>query len=271
MTPVSDPPPRTNSADHQTRPYTRATLASACGATEAYVRRWTRRGYLAPGASDEHAAAYDFTDARIARRLAELSRAGHSLAAIDALVDQLARAAPELERPLADLSFSVEDARVVIHRDGERCDPSGQRLIAFESGQPRDEDEPIAAELLAAVSSLDELRVLAEQLEDQGDLEGAAEALRGVLLSGRGRAHDHFALGALLYRMGDLAGARERYSVCLEADEGHLEARMSLGCVYEELGQLDLAASAFRGVLAQDPERADAKQRLERALAKAQG
>jgi tetratricopeptide (TPR) repeat protein len=112
-----------------------------------------------------------------------------------------------------------------------------------------------------------ELVALAADLEADGAIEEAAEALRAALQAEGPSAAITFMLAELLYRAGDLTAARERYYAAVELDADHLEARASLGCVLAELGEQELAIAALEGVLRQQPDYADAHWHLAGVLA----
>lgn len=128
---------------------------------------------------------------------------------------------------------------------------------ACPGGGPAVRDRAAGAELVA----------LAADLEAEGAIEEAAEALRAALQAEGPSAPLAFMLAELLYRSGDLTAARERYYAAVELDGDHLEARASLGCVLAELGEHELAIAALEGVLRQQPDYADAHWHLAGVLA----
>ncbi|MEM6329386.1 MAG: MerR family transcriptional regulator, partial [Planctomycetota bacterium] len=267
------------------RLYTPAMLAELLRVPVAAIRRWLRRGYLRPKREVGRLAYLAMQEVHAARTLAALVAEGCSLARVDKLVAQLADAAPDVDRPLIDLAVVVGDGRLYFRRGDDLSEPGGQLLLDFEpagagdpppaaaialghsqsladadlappaSGAPGDEG---AAGPPPAFEHPDQAREAALDLESEGDTAGAIEACRGVLLSGQGRAEDHFLLAELLYRRGEPAAARERYYATLEMDEDFVEARTSLGCLLAELGDTELAIAALRGAAEQQPGFADA-------------
>jgi tetratricopeptide (TPR) repeat protein len=107
---------------------------------------------------------------------------------------------------------------------------------------------------------------IAAELEDDDQLELAADACRAALAAGGPRADICFQLAELLYRLGDVTAARERYFQAIELDEDFVEARANLGCVLAETGQLELAIAAFHGALLFHSEYPDVHYHLARAL-----
>jgi tetratricopeptide (TPR) repeat protein len=277
---VDCPTETAEAADDQSvcRLYTPAMLAELVHVPVAAVRRWHRRGALVATRHVQRLPYFDFQEVAVARRLAQLLRAGCSLRTIDRRLEELARRSPHLARPLADPAVVVEGRRLFLRRGDDLAEPGGQLLLDFDaSGSEHDaEDEPspvitlfdarrhpaatgvAAAESGAVAASLAE-RWQQEALdwEDEGRLDRAAEAYRTLLLAVGPRADIQFALADVLYRGGDLAAARERYYAALELDEEYVEARASLGCVLAELGELELAAATLEGALTYHAEFAD--------------
>jgi tetratricopeptide (TPR) repeat protein len=267
------------------RLYTPAMLAELVGVPIAAVRQWQRRGALRAKREVRRLAYFDFEEVRVARKLADLLKAGCSLSTVNRRLDELARLLPESPRPLVDPSVVVEGRRLLVRREEGLAEPTGQLLIDFDVAKPQVADEsdhePIAIPFEAADAlrkksaarprgshpyAADDLRVLAAELAEGGQPEQAIEAFRALLFSGEFAAEDQFDLAELLYQAGDLSAARERYYVAIEMDEDFVEARSNLGCVLEEQGQLPLAEAAFRGALEYHPDYADAHYHLAKLL-----
>ncbi len=249
------------------RLYTPALLADMVQVDARTIHRWQRRGYLLPACEVRKLPYFDFSEVRVARRLAELVHAGVSLAAIDRQMTELARLAPDVDRPLADLSIVVEGGKIFLRRGHDLAEPSGQLLIDFDAPDETDTPPEIANPGGGSVPpTTDELRSTAVDLADEGEPQQALALYRGVLLAGEASADDHFAVADLLYQMGDLTAARERYFMAIELDEDYDEARVNLGCVLLELGDIETAAEAFRGALAENPQLADAHYHLASTL-----
>jgi tetratricopeptide (TPR) repeat protein len=133
-------------------------------------------------------------------------------------------------------------------------------------------DEPqailsIAPALFArATASVSDLVERAARLEEESDLEAAADMYRTAMAIGGPDPSACFALAELLYRLGDVTAARERYFMTIELDEEYVEARANLGCVLAELGQRELAVAAFEGALTFHDEYPDVHYHLAHAL-----
>ena len=252
-----------------TRLYTPGLLAEMVGVEPRVIRRWHRRGYLAAVCEVRKLPYFDFSELRVARRLADLVHAGATQAALDRQVAQLTSASPEVARPLADLPLEVKDARFYLRRDGELAEPGGQRLIDFDAPPVESSAAPTDATLTVPEQDLPSLEAIRQEvldLQDVGEARQALMLLRSVLLSGRAEAEDQFLAADLLYQMGDATAARERFFMAIELDDEYVEARANLGCVLMELGDLDLAIAAFHGALQRHPDFADAHYHLAHAL-----
>lgn len=254
------------------RLYTPALLAEMVKVEPRTIHRWHRRGYLLPACEVRKLPYFDFSEVRVARRLAELVHSEVSLSAIDRQMAQLSRLAPDVERPLADLSIVVEGGKIFLLRDGDLTEPSGQLLIDFDSPasdtEPPEIANPTPQGTLSAPlpPTTEELRDAALDLADEGETAAALELWRGVLLSGEATAEDQFLAADLLYQQGDLSAARERYLMAIELDDNYDEARINLGCVLLELGSPQLASDAFRGALLGNPNLSDAHYHLASTL-----
>lgn len=265
--------------------HTPAMLADLLNVPLAHVRRWHRRGLIQPAKVVHRLPYFDFQEVITARRLAQLLAAGASAKAIESKLDELARLAPDVQRPLAQLSVIIE-GRDVLLRDGEGLiESSGQRRFDFaasehgadesEIADETDSPEPQAMILKSAAFfrepqlepvSSDELLLQASQYEDHGDLQAAIDTYRAVLFVDGMAPEINFRLAELLYRLGDVSAARERYYVVLELDEDFVEARANLGCVLAEMGEPELAIAAFTGTLDRHREYPDVHYHLARTL-----
>jgi len=234
--------------------YTPAMLAELVGVSTSTIRRWQRRGWIAPAREVRRLAYFGFQEVAAARRLAELSAAGMTAAAIEKTLAALARQLPAVERPLVELSIVVEGKHVLVRREDGLIEPGGQLRLDFENEASEGPEEAAGGRrpqvlefeaLAAQAATPDDMIRAAGQLEEDGDLRGAAEMYRAALVAGGPRAEVCFLLAELLYQVDEPAAARERYYMAIELDEDYVEARANLGCVLAELGESELAVSAF--------------------------
>lgn len=157
------------------RLYTPALLADMVQVDVRTIHRWQRRGYLLPACEVRKLPYFDFSEVRVARRLAELVHAGVSLAAIDRQMTELARLAPDVDRPLADLSIVVEGGKIFLRRGHDLAEPSGQLLIDFDAPDETDTPPEIANPGGGSVPpTTDELRSTAVDLADEGEPQQAS-------------------------------------------------------------------------------------------------
>jgi tetratricopeptide (TPR) repeat protein len=167
-------------------------------------------------------------------------------------------------------------------------EPGGQQVLSFEpiekettatpeiiSLQAFTED-PVdldgQSEFLLDASSSDEvlspdsLIELAIDLEDEGNLTGAIDCYRAILMSQGPSADISFRIAELMYQNGDLTAARERYYNAIELEPSYIEARASLGCTLMELGETEMAISSFEGALDQHQDYPDVHFHLAKLL-----
>ena len=263
------------------RLYTPVMLAELVRVPARTVRHWHRKGHLDAERCVGRLPYFNFEQVRVAQRLAELLSAGCSLSQIDRKLDELSRVRPDTPRPLADASVVVVGRRLYVRRGDQLTEPSGQFLIDFDaahdSATTTEHGAPVVAIPISALNpptapcaldsyATDDLRSLADDFEQGGEVDRAIEVYRSILMSGDFTAEDHFSLAELLYRSGDLAAARERYYAAIELDDNYVEARANLGCLLAEQGEHALAEAAFRGALEYHPDFADAHFHLARLL-----
>ncbi len=240
--------------------YTPAMLARLLGVSVSTIRRWQRRGWIVPAREVRRLAYFDFQEVATARRLTELLAAGMSPGAIEKQLAALARYLPGIKRPLAQLSIIVEGRDLLVRQGDGLVEPGGQ--LRFDFGAQREDvvsaerSVLFTSEVLAFAGHAAEAPLtpaamlrLAGELEDQGDLRGAADLYRAALAAGGPSAETCFLLAELLYQLHELPAARERYYMAIELDEDYVEARANLGCVLVDLGEKELAVSAFEGAL----------------------
>jgi len=257
------------------RLYTPAMLADLLGVSVAVIRRWRRRGLIVPAREVLRLPYFDFQEISTAQHLAQLVAAGASPAAIEKKLAALANFVPGVERPLAQLSVIVQGQQLLLRQGEGLIEPGGQLRINFDAFEMAD-TEVLASEsegsltilplMKPDIDSPDELRECAARLEDEGQLDAAAEMYRATLAAGGPSAEVSFLLAELLYRLDDVTAARERYYVAVELDEDYVEARANLGCVLAETGQLELAVAAFQGALEFHDDYPDVHYHLARTL-----
>jgi tetratricopeptide (TPR) repeat protein len=261
------------------RDYTVPMLAKLLSVDVPTLRRWQRRGWIVPVREVRRLAYFDFQEVATARRLTELLAAGISPAAIEKELAALARYLPGVKRPLSQLSVIVEGKSLLLRQGDGLVEPGGQKRFDFGAAadaelSPGQPSIALTSDILgfAGHKALDptmspgEMVELAGQLEDEGQLEGAAEMYRAAMAAGGPTAEICFLLAELLYQLYELPAARERYYMAIELDEDYVEARANLGCLLAEMGEKELAISAFEGALVYHDAYPDAHYHLGRLL-----
>ncbi len=257
---------------HVSRMYTPAMLAELLGIPVAMVRRWHRRGLLVAQRQVGHLPYFDFAQVATARQLAALAAAGVSQRQIEKQFAALRRWFPGIEDQATPAPLVVQGKRLLVRQQDGLVEAGGQQRFDFddrdsataaEAIDAAPAESPVADVPLAAPADMVEA---AQSLEENGQLELAAEMYRSALAAGGPHPETCFQLADVLYRLGDSSAARERYYMAVELDENYVEARVNLGCILAEGGQYDLAASAFEGALAFHDEFPDAHYHLARTL-----
>ncbi|MCR4414125.1 MAG: MerR family transcriptional regulator, partial [Thermoguttaceae bacterium] len=242
------------------RLYTPAMLADLLGVPVAVIRRWHRRGLIVPVREVRRLPYFDFQEVATARRLAELLATGMKPATIEKKLAALSRWLPGVERPLAQLSVIVRGRKILLRQGDGLIEPGGQLQFDFEAadegaravGPEPGDARTNALQALAGprrdhapIMSPGELAGAAAALEDEGQLEAAAEMYRAAMAAGGPTPELCFQLAEVLYRLGELGAARERYYMAIECDEDYVEARANLGCVLAEMGERGDGQVAF--------------------------
>jgi tetratricopeptide (TPR) repeat protein len=277
------------------RLYTPAMLAELLKVPVSIIRRWHRRKLIVPVREVRRLPYFDFQEVATARQLAALLAAGASPGSIERKLAELSRYVPDVERPLAQLSVIVQGKQLLLRQGEGLIEPGGQLRFDFDAldqsaldqsamdqsamdqgaldqrGNVPEEPAPVQATVPlpsdnVLSSSPAEMLELAATIEDEGQLEQAAELYRAVLAATGPTPEVCFQLAELLYRLGDVPAARERYYMAIELDEDYVEARANLGCVLAETGQLELAVAAFQGALVYHGEYPDVHYHLARTL-----
>lgn len=271
--------------EHETgRLYTPAMLAELLGVEISTIRRWHRRGLIQPAREFKKLPYFDFQEVASARRIARLIAGGRSPSRIENQLSEIAKAETLNQRTLSQLSVIVEGREVLLRQGDGLIEPGGQQVLPFDAfDEPQVElPDVLPIELGTAANSntesfllehdtnvepsCDELLELAIDLEDDGDLTGAIECYRSMLMSAGPSADISFRIAELLYQLGELAAARERYFNAIELEPSYVEARASLGCILMELGESEMAISCFQGALDQHPDYPDVHFHLAKLL-----
>lgn len=251
--------------------YTPAMLAELLGVSKSIIRRWHRKQLIVPAREVRKLPYFDYHEVVTAQRLARMLASGMSPDRIEKQLSAVSNYLPDIERPLAQLSVIVEGRSLLLRQGEGLVEPGGQKRIDFDAleqdefgsteSQADSVEEPFNID---TPQSADQLANYSADLEDEGRLDEAIDALRAALAAKGPSAEVCFRLAELLYRNEQTAAAIERYYMAIELDPEFVEARANLGCVLAENRQNVLAIAALEGALAHYPDYFDAHYHLAR-------
>jgi tetratricopeptide (TPR) repeat protein len=247
MLPLDD---QGDGADFQ-RLYTTAQLSRILKVPGRRIRSWVRRGLIRPVRTVHRLDYFDFRQMTELKMLRELTEGGVTVEEIRKSLEQLKRWLPEAERSLARLSTLEGDPQILVRVEGQLTEPSGQLRLDFDESDAADptpvaatvEDaiadaeislEPVADEPAIDLSAAERFEVAVE-LEEEGNLEEAAEAYAAALEAGGESAEIAFNLGNVLFALGRKPEAIERFEEALALDPKYVEAWNNLASVHAEL------------------------------------
>jgi tetratricopeptide (TPR) repeat protein len=258
------------------RLYTAAQVSRIAEVPLPVVRGWIRTGLLQPARQANRLAWFEFKDIVLARTLARLTSSGVPASQVQKNLSAMAQWLPDGERIIARLETWAAGLRVRLP-DGGLAEPSGQRLMDFHAdrrpaaaagGAPGRGGAPAAAPggifprgvspfpAVAARSAADWCAI-AEEAEEQGDLEAAAEGY-GRALEESPQAETFFNLGNVLYELGREGEAAERYLQAIHLVNDFAEAWNNLGNAMVALGKLEDGVRAYEMALSLEPGYPDA-------------
>ena len=215
------------------------------------VRAWLRRGLIRPARVANRLAWFEIKDILQARALSRLTSSGVPAAQIRSSLEQIARWLPDGQQIMGRLDMYARQLRVKMP-DGGWAEPSGQRLIPFDS-----DPAPAGARVSAFPAEESDLLAQAEDAEDRGDLAAAAEGYARVIEK-RPDAEAFFNLGNIFYQLAREGEAAEQYLLALELDPEFAEAWNNLGNALVAIGKPDDAVRAYRRALTLEPDYPDA-------------
>ncbi len=236
------------------RLYTAAQVSRIIDTPLPVVRSWLRKGLIRPARVGNRLAWFEIKDILQARNLSRLTASGVPGAQIRSSLEQIARWLPHGSQVMGRLDAFARRLRVRLP-DGGWADPSGQRLLPFEP-----DAVPLAAKVSAfprAAREGGDVLADAEEAEERGDLNGAAEGY-ARLIATQPDAELFFNLGNILYQLGREGDAAEQYIQALELDPDFAEAWNNLGNALVAMGKSDDAIMAYRRALTLEPEYPDA-------------
>jgi tetratricopeptide (TPR) repeat protein len=228
-----------------------------------------RLGLLHPA---EQAGPYSFREVVSLRVAKTLLEQGLTVRQVRTALDALRRLVPESEAPLAELRVTVRGGEVLIEKDSQLLEPSGQMVMEFSGKELAEAARETALRglvrpLRRPEGEADRWFELASQWDgDPAQWERAVDAYQRVTTLSPDHAAAWNNLGLLHHRMGRYEDARRHYEVALTADPSCAEAAYNLGSLHDDLADLPQAITWYRRALEVRPDYADAHFNLASAL-----
>ena len=236
------------------RMYTAAQVSRIVDEPLSVVRGWMRRGLLQPARVANRLAWFEFQDILLARNLGRLTASGVSTAQVRQSLSEIAQWVPDGEQIAGRLEAYDRGLRIRL-LDGGWAEPSGQRLMDFDS--ERERGAPRVTVFPESDQSHGRWFTEAVEAEERGDLRRAAEAYTRALQAATD-PETLFNLGNVLYEMGREADAAERYLQAIDSDRGFAEAWNNLGNCLVAIGKHDEGIHAYQTALSIEPRYPDA-------------
>ena len=217
------------------------------------LRRWMRVGLIQPVETQFQIPFFDFRQVAFVKQLHELIEDGASLSNIRKSVEQAKNLLPQGESLLEQLTWVELDGRVLFRLRDELVDQTGQAYFDFEASSNNDATI-FAKEVQGGIHDLcDE----ALTLEENGELEEAAQVYRRALQLTPDHPTLHYDLGNVLFRLQQTSESLDHFREAVRQDADFAMAWHNLGSVYAHLGAWGEAESPLRRALDLVPNYAD--------------
>lgn len=255
---------RAEQAEDVHRLYTVEQLTRILGVRASQLRRWKTLGLIQPAMTRYRLEYFDFEQVANARCVMELMQQGVTPKRIQESLASLQRVVPAANLAMVHLDAPSGRSQLLFRLpEGELADASGQLHFDF-SRDDEDEQETIA--LTVPPQSVQDWFQAGVELEEQGQLQAAADAYSEALLRGGPDPLCCFNLANVLYALDEKPRAAERYRQAVELDPSYIEAWNNLGNTLADLDQPSLAIAAYEQALAIDPTYPDAHYNLAATL-----
>ena len=232
--------------------YSTREAASLVGLAPDRIRRFVRRGLLAPRRTPGGEYRFSFQDMVLLRTAKSLLDAHvSSRRAIAALTRLQSRLAAQSDgQPLSAMRIFADGNTVLVQDDDALWDAeTGQGQLAITVQRLAGEVRTLARRNLAArqagVLDSDAWYNLGLDLEEV-EPDKASDAYRRAIALDPANADAHVNLGRLHQVRGDLERAKRHYQQALDAVSDHPLAIYNLGTVYDELGELEVAVGYYQ-------------------------
>lgn len=226
------------------------------------LRRWMRRGIVAPSVARGRTKLFTFQDLISVRAAKGLVDAGVPEGVVQKSVAALTHSLPKVVRPLTEMRVIADGQRLVVQDERGAYEPTtGQSVLDFSVSVIR---EDVVRVLRAEPSEADRRSAYQHYLEgcrldeDETTMDRAAEAYQRALELDPSLACAYTNLGNLSYRRSDVEAAVSYYTRALGLDAEQPEAHYNLGFLSLSAGDAGRAATHLEHAVAHDPSFADA-------------
>lgn len=260
--PELDARPRTPRADPLAELYTAADVVRLFGLDPKQLRRWMRRGIVAPSVERGRIKLFTFQDLISVRAAKGLVDAGVPETVVQKSVAALRGSLPKVVRPLTEMRVVADGQRLVVQDERGAYEPATRQSVLDFSVDVIRED--VVRVLRTEPSDADRRSAYQHYLEgcrldeDETTMDRAREAYERALALDPSLACAYTNLGNLSYRRSDVEAAMSYYARALALDGEQPEAHYNLGFLALSAGDSALAITHLEHAVAHDPSFADA-------------
>jgi DNA-binding transcriptional MerR regulator len=254
--------PLTPRADPLAELYTTADVVRLFGLDPKQLRRWMRRGIVAPSVERGRIKLFTFQDLISVRAAKGLVDAGVPETVVQKSVAALRGSLPKVVRPLTEMRVVADGQRLVVQDERGAYEPATRQSVLDFSVDVIRED--VVRVLRTEPSDADRRSAYQHYLEgcrldeDETTMDRAREAYERALSLDPSLACAYTNLGNLSYRRSDVEAAMSYYARALALDAEQPEAHYNLGFLALSAGNSALAITHLEHAVAHDPSFADA-------------
>jgi tetratricopeptide (TPR) repeat protein len=242
--------------------YSIADVVRLFGLDPKQLRRWMRRGIVAPSVERGRLKLFTFQDLISVRAAKGLVDAGVPEAVVQKSVAALRGSLPKVVRPLTEMRVVADGQRLVVQDERGAYEPATrQSVLDFSVSVIR---EDVVRVLRTEPSEADRRSAYQHYLEgcrldeDENTMDRAAESYQRALTLDPSLACAYTNLGNLSYRRSDVEAALGYYARALALDAEQPEAHYNLGFLALSAGDAQLAVTHLEHAVSHDPSFADA-------------
>ena len=262
LAPHEEVAPRSRPSDPLADLYSLADVVRLFNIDVKQLRRWIRRGIVAPSVDRGRTKLFTFQDLISVRAARGLVEAGVPEAVVQKSVTALRGSLPKVVRPLTEMRVIADGQRLVVQDERGAYEPATKQSVLDFSvdviredvvrvlrTEPSEEDRRSAYQHYLEGCRLD---------EDETTMDRASEAYHRALELDPSLACAYTNLGNLSYRRSDVEGALDYYARALALDGEQPEAHYNLGFLALSAGDAARAVTHLEHAVAHDPGFADA-------------